>query len=81
MKYCKKCVYPFVTVNLEISDDGVCSSCRSFEKASLISDEFWASRKEKFKELFKKQIDDNKGYDCLIPVSGGGQLFPNTFNC
>ena len=49
MKYCKKCVYPFATVNLNISDDGIYSSCKSFEKASLISDEFWQLRKEKFR--------------------------------
>ena len=24
MEYCKKCVYPFVAVNLNIAEDGIC---------------------------------------------------------
>tara|TARA_B110000003_G_C16627538_1_gene525389 strand:+ start:61 stop:1242 length:1182 start_codon:yes stop_codon:yes gene_type:complete len=72
MKYCKKCVYPFATVNLDISDDGVCTACKSFGKASKISNEFWKIRKEKFQRLMNEYNGQNtSNYDCLIPVSGG----------
>ena len=72
MKYCKSCVYPFVTVNLDIADDGICSSCKSFKKFEKLSSEFWDKRKERFEQIVKETIKDNtSNYDCLIPVSGG----------
>ena len=48
MQYCKKCVYPFVTVNLHVDDDGVCSSCKSFEVFEDLGAEFWEERKLRF---------------------------------
>ena len=54
MKYCKSCVYPFATVNLEIADDGICSSCKSFEKAQNLSDDFWKKEKKDFRKSLIK---------------------------
>jgi N-acetyl sugar amidotransferase len=72
MKYCKSCVYPFVTVNLDIADDEICSSCKSFEKFEKLSSEFWDKRKERFEQIIEESIKNNtSNYDCLIPVSGG----------
>jgi len=72
MKYCKKCVYPFATVNLNIEDDGICSSCNTFKAFEEISDEFWEIRKTKLISLLSESLDNNKSnYDCMIPVSGG----------
>jgi len=72
MKYCRKCVYPFATVNLHVDDDGVCSSCKTFEAFEEIPDHFWDKRKERLKKLIKETSDNNDSeYDCLIPVSGG----------
>ena len=72
MKYCKKCVYPFATVNLDIADDGICSSCKSFERAEKLSSEFWNKRKKRFEQILEETINNNtSNYDCLIPVSGG----------
>ena len=47
MKYCKSCVYPFVTVNLNIAEDSICSSCKSFEKSETFSPKYWNDRKNK----------------------------------
>lgn len=72
MKYCKKCVYPIVTVNLDLDDDGVCSSCRAFEKFEALTDEFWEKRKNKFEQIIEERLKNNKSnYDCIIAVSGG----------
>jgi len=72
MNYCRNCVYPFATVNLHVGGDGVCSSCRTFEKFEALTDEFWAKRKKKFDEIIHETVKDNtSNYDCLIPVSGG----------
>ena len=34
MSYCKSCVYPFATVNLNVSDDGICSACTKGKSAA-----------------------------------------------
>jgi len=72
MKYCKSCVYPFATVNLHVDDDGICSSCKTFEAFEKIPEKFWDEKKEKFNKLLKEISNSNDSeYDCLIPVSGG----------
>ena len=79
MKYCKSCVYPFVTVNLHVNDDGICSSCRSFEAFEKLPVDFWVQRKKKFDKLIGRYLKDNDSdYDCLIPVSGGKDSFYQT---
>ncbi len=79
MIYCKKCVYPKSAVNLIIDNEGVCSSCRSFEQFDKISDEYWLERKNKLIKQFEenKKIN-NSNYDCLIPVSGGKDSYFQT---
>ena len=54
MKYCKKCVYPFVGVNLHFSDDGICSSCKTADKFNNLSKEFWEERKKKFDKIINQ---------------------------
>lgn len=79
MNYCKRCVYPFITVNLEVDDEGLCSSCRTFDKFSQLKSEFWKKREERFEKIIKETIKDNKSnYDCLIPVSGGKDSYYQT---
>jgi N-acetyl sugar amidotransferase len=72
MQYCKSCVYPFAAVNLEVAEDGICSSCKTFEIAEKSSPEFWAKRKDRFELIIEETIkNSSSNYDCLIPVSGG----------
>ena len=79
MNYCKKCVYPFATVNLNVDDDGVCSACKSSESFSELDPGFWEHREKKFKKLISRYLKNNgSNYDCLIPVSGGKDSFYQT---
>jgi N-acetyl sugar amidotransferase len=79
MNYCKKCVYPFATVNLNVDDDGVCSACKSSESFSELDPGFWEHREKKFKKLISRYLKNNESnYDCLIPVSGGKDSFYQT---
>jgi hypothetical protein len=72
MNYCSKCVYPIATVNLNIDEDGVCSSCKTFEAFKKIPEEHWKLRKQKLAEIINLHKNNNSSnYDCLIPVSGG----------
>ena len=56
MKYCKKCVYPFVGVNLHFSDDGICSSCKTADKFNNLSKEFWEEGLNEINETLKDTI-------------------------
>lgn len=73
MRYCRRCVYPEVAVNLYIDEEGICSSCRAFEKWVEMPPEWWEGRRERFERIIEDVRRRNTGsnYDCLIPVSGG----------
>lgn len=73
MRYCTRCVYPEITVNLDVDEDGVCSSCRTFEKFDKLTEDFWAQRKKRFEEVVEEIMSEGSpdNYDCIIPVSGG----------
>src|SRR3982750_2338861 len=72
MRYCSRCTYPLIAVNLDVDDEGVCSSCRSFEAFDELTPDFWAERKKTFERLVEEIKGKNDGnYDCVIPVSGG----------
>ena len=70
--YCQRCVYPVHAVNLDLDDEGVCSSCRTFEEIVNLDDKYWLKRKEKLIQILEdyKKITDGD-YDCIIPVGGG----------
>ena len=70
--YCQRCVYPVHAVNLDVDDEGVCSSCRTFEEIVNLDDKYWLKRKEKLIQILEdyKKITDGD-YDCIIPVGGG----------
>lgn len=73
MNYCSRCVYPQVSVNLELIE-GVCTACKTSEVFEAADETFWNKRKvlfEKIVEEVKNNPNRNKNYDCIIPVSGG----------
>ncbi len=81
MIYCKRCVYPIIAVNLEINEDGICSSCKTFELFNKISSNDWKKREQKFQKIIENVLEKNKNnskYDCLIPVSGGKDSYYQT---
>lgn len=72
MQYCKKCVYPVISVNNILDDQGVCSACRMQEEFDALTPEFWSQKEKKFEELVSWAKGVTKGgYDCVVPVSGG----------
>ncbi len=80
MKYCKRCVYPEIAINLIIDEEGICSGCRTFEAFEKISEEQWAQRRKRFEKIIgevKKNRKSNN-YDCIVPVSGGKDSYYQT---
>ena len=53
MQYCKNCVYPIAAVNLQVDEEGVCSSCRTFDKFSNFSDEKWEERRQRLANVLR----------------------------
>ena len=78
MNYCRNCVLPDTRPNLQLDDDGICNACRSSETKSSID---WGKRKKSFELVVKSVKAKNKGYDCLIPVSGGKDSHWQVIKC
>lgn len=79
MRYCARCTYPMIAVNLDVDEEGVCSSCRAFEAFEQLPPEFWQQRRE----LFGRLVDEIRArgqseYDCIVPVSGGKDSYYQT---
>lgn len=72
MRYCTRCVYPMISANNLLDDEGVCSACRMQEEFDELDDSLWLAREKKFKELAEWAKSRSTGtYDCIVPVSGG----------
>lgn len=80
MRYCKRCVYPEVAVNLLLDDEGVCSACRVAGEFDKITPEFWKERERRFREIVESyRSKDSSNYDCIIAVSGGKDSYWQTY--
>lgn len=68
MKYCQSCVLPDTRPNLKLDARGICNACRSHDQRTDID---WQARQSAFLKVVENAKQRSKGYDCLIPVSGG----------
>ena len=68
MKYCQKCILPDTRPNLVIGKNGICNACKNHSIKTAID---WGKREKSFIKVIKNAKSLSKGYDCLIPVSGG----------
>ena len=68
MRWCKNCVLPDTRPNLRINSSGICNACINHKSKDVIN---WNEREDKFKKICREAQKRSKGYDCLVPVSGG----------
>ena len=68
MKFCKKCILPNTRPNLKFDSTGVCSACINFEDRGKIE---WEERARHFSSVAQWASKNSRGFDCVIPVSGG----------
>ena len=67
--YCSQCLLPDTKPDLIIDVEGVCSACRHFEARPAID---WPARRAQFESIVGRHRAENEGgWDCLVPVSGG----------
>jgi N-acetyl sugar amidotransferase len=71
IRYCKKCLFPETKPDLFFDKDGICSACKAAEEKNDGID--WHQRELEFQKIVDhyRLPKGQKGYDCLIPVSGG----------
>ena len=71
IKYCKKCLFPETKPDLAFNAFGICSACTAATEKDKNID--WTERATKFHEIINhyKKPENEIGYDCIIPVSGG----------
>lgn len=69
MKYCKECILPDTRPGLVIDTNGVCNACKNSKEKSVLID--WVAREKDFRRIVELAKSRSKGYDCVIPVSGG----------
>src|SRR5215813_3633596 len=68
MRYCQTCILPDTRPNLRLDSDGRCNACASHATKPHID---WAAREKTFRAVVDNARKNSKGYDCVIPVSGG----------
>ena len=79
MRYCNKCVTPDTRPGIQINSDGVCSACVGHgEKKDLID---WDKRRAVFEVTLDGSRRIDRGYDCIIPVSGGKDSTYQVLKC
>lgn len=69
MKYCRRCILPDTRPGLRIGSNGICSACLAHEEKEAEVD--WENRRREFDALVTEAKQLKRGYDCIIPVSGG----------
>lgn len=78
MKYCVRCVLPDTRPNLALDAQGLCNACRSHQTRAAID---WAARERAFADVAALAKSKSRGYDCLIPVSGGKDSHWQVLKC
>ena len=67
MKYCQVCITPHNRPNIAFDAEGRCNCAVARDKDAID----WAARERDFRAVVAHAKARSKGYDCLIPVSGG----------
>jgi N-acetyl sugar amidotransferase len=64
-------LFPETKPDLSFNDQGVCSACVAADEKDKGID--WKQRESEFNEIvaFYKKPNDDIGWDCIVPVSGG----------
>jgi N-acetyl sugar amidotransferase len=67
VKYCATCITPWNRPNIRFDAAGRCNCATSADKRAID----WAARERDFRDVVANAKARSRGYDCLVPVSGG----------
>lgn len=68
MRYCVRCIIPSTRPNIQFDAGGVCNACTAHGMKPEID---WDERERAFGETVSHAKSRSRGYDCVIPASGG----------
>ena len=68
MKYCTNCIIPSTRPNISFDSRGICNACAAHNSRQDID---WSAREQSFELVVENAKSNSRGYDCVIPVSGG----------
>jgi N-acetyl sugar amidotransferase len=72
LRYCVRCCIPQTQEGVVFDELGVCQACQSAEQKIHID---WTARERALREILDdakaKAAAAGRGYDCIIPISGG----------
>jgi len=71
LNFCSNCLYPETKPDLFFDENGICTACQAANEKKTTID--WVAQEKAFVNIINtfKKGDDEIGYDCLVPVSGG----------
>ena len=75
MIYCKRCLYPANhPYGMVFDEDGICMGCRIHEEKDELD---WDERSRRLKQIVYENGRrlGKRGFDCIVPVSGGGDSY------
>jgi N-acetyl sugar amidotransferase len=68
VRYCRRCITPATRPQIALDAGGVCNACRAHAARPSID---WAARAAAFRDVAAAARARSRGYDCVVPVSGG----------
>ena len=78
MRYCRQCVLPDTRPGLTFDQDGICNACKSTGAKKVID---WDARRRRLDAIMAEAKRRSRGYDCVVPVSGGKDSTWQTVVC
>jgi N-acetyl sugar amidotransferase len=80
INWCRRCILPDTRPNLRLDAEGVCNACRTHASKDAID---WQARGQQLAQVVRsaQARAGARGYDCLIPVSGGKDSTWQTVKC
>src|SRR3989344_5995254 len=78
MKYCTKCIIPDTRPGIVLDSKGVCNACEDAAHQKKVD---WKAREADWKKVVLWAKQQQRRYDCVIPVSGGKDSTWQTVMC
>jgi N-acetyl sugar amidotransferase len=80
VKWCASCILPDTRPNLRIGADGICNACAAHATKPAID---WPARARQLADVVAaaRARAGGRGWDCVIPVSGGKDSTWQTLQC
>ena len=66
--WCANCMNMSTRPRINFDGRGWCNACRWMEEKKALD---WSDRQRELEEILYKYRSKNRGFDCVVPVSGG----------